>query len=155
MRSRLWALTLFVLGVLSLFGAAPTHAQFTPLCRSGTTGTKNCSGALNVSHVPSGIPAASIGSGAVSDADYATLAGAASLGGTLASEVADLNTAITSLSFSATTLFLHHVSSDVAGTRRCARSLRREPKSPKWSTYRRGLVLLCSTPTFRTWAIQA
>ncbi len=125
MRSRLWALPLFVLGVLSLFGAAPTHAQFTPLCRSGTTGTKNCSGALNVSHVPSGIPAASIGSGAVSDADYATLAGAASLGGTLASEVADLNTAITSLSFSATTLFLHHVSSDVAGYE----TLRTQPAS--------------------------
>lgn len=72
MRSRLWALTLFVLGVLSLFGAAPTHAQFTPLCRSGTTGTKNCSGALNVSHVPSGIPAASIGSGQVPVANGGT-----------------------------------------------------------------------------------
>lgn len=74
MRSRIGPLALFVLGLLCAFAVA-AQAQFTPLCRSGTTGTKNCSGTLAVSHVPTGIPAANIGDGSLTNAELTALAG--------------------------------------------------------------------------------
>lgn len=100
---------------LLFFCTVPAQAQFTPLCRSGTTGTKNCSGPLNVTHAPTGIPAANIAAGTVTNGDFASLVGAAALGGTLADQLNAINTSITQLSVAATTLFLHNEVSNVAG----------------------------------------
>lgn len=65
---------LLALGLVCALAVA-AQAQFTPLCRSGLTGTKNCSGSLNVSHIPTGIPAGNIGAGGVTDTQFGYLAG--------------------------------------------------------------------------------
>lgn len=107
-----WCLALLVTGLLCALGAA-AQAQFTPLVRSGTTGTKNATGTMSVAHVPTGIPAGNIGAGGVSDADFGALAGASALGGTLASQITDVNTAVTTLTAAATRLYLHNDASEV------------------------------------------
>jgi len=106
------AVALFVVGLLCALAVA-AQAQFTPLVRSGTTGTKNATGTMSVAHVPTAIPAGNIAGGTVSNSDFATLAGASALGGTLASQITATNNAVTTLTASATRLYLHNDASDV------------------------------------------
>lgn len=109
---------LLALGLVCALAVA-AQAQFTPLCRSGLTGSKNCSGPLNVSHIPTGIPAGNIGAGGVTDAQFGYLAGLtgdylAGLTGPIQSQITAINTSLTTLAYGQTTVYLHNAASGVA-----------------------------------------